>query len=132
MDLAAGLTAASQTLTILKQIKDLDASIDTAVFKAKLLEVQESAFEARAALLEAKETVLAKDEEIAELKRQLRTATSGDACQVCRVGSLLVTKIIPHPTFGEVGVQEKHLECDNPQCSHKEKQMHDPVGLLDK
>jgi hypothetical protein len=132
VDIAAGLAAASQTLTILKQIRELDASIDSAAFKAKLLEIQESAHDARVALLEAKEAVLAKNEEIAELKRQLRTATSGEGCPVCCIGTLDVTRITAHPKLGKVGIQEKHLVCGNPECSHTESRLHDPVGILDK
>lgn len=132
MDLTTGLAAASQSLQILKQIKELDASIDAAVFKAKLLELQESAYEARAALHDAKEAVLTKDAEIAELKRKLDAATSGEMCPVCRGGRLKTERVVPHPSFGRQGLQEKHLSCENPECRHSEKRMHDPTGILKK
>ena len=132
MDLTTGLAAASQSLTLLKQIKDLDASIDAAVFKTKLLELQESAYEARAALLDAKEAVLAKDAEIAELKRKLEAAKSGESCPVCGEGRLKTERVVPHPTFGDLGVQEKHLSCENPECKHSEQRMYDPMGLVKK
>lgn len=132
MDLMTGLTAASQTLAIIEQIRSLDAAVDTALFKKKLLELQENAFEARAALLDAKEASLEKDEIISELKIKLKAATSGDACPLCRTGSLMTTKVVPHRKFGDMGIQEKFLSYENPQCSHTEKRMYDPTGLLDK
>ena len=130
MDLATGLAAASQSLTILKQIKELDGAIEQAVVKEKLLELQESALDARAALLEAKTASLEKDERIAELEKRLKAITSGDACPVCRVGHLATIRVVSPPTFGKAGIQEKQLSCENENCSHTEKRLHDPTGIM--
>ncbi len=132
MDLVGALSAASQTLSIAKQLRELDGAIDQAGLRSQLLALQEAAFEARSGLLDAKEACLAKDEEIAKLKLKLKNASSGEACPICGVGSLKTKSVVKHPIMGDVGIQEKRLECDNLSCAHKEQRMHDPNGLLDK
>ncbi len=130
MDLVTGLSAASQTLTIIKQIKALDLAIDDAAFKEKILELQESAFEARSALLEAKENALAKDEVIAALRQKLNAATSGEACPLCEIGVLKTKSVTPHPDMPGIGVELKQMKCDSPNCGHTTSRIHDPNGML--
>jgi len=126
MDLEVDLTAASHTLALIKQIKDLDLALDQAAFKDKLLDLQEAAFESRAALLEAKEAILIRDEQIADLKANLKAATSGESCPICQIGNLKITASKPHPDFGRFGHQERTLTCDHDDCSHNEKRRFDP------
>ena len=132
MDIIAGLSAASQTLTIVKQLRELDGALNQVELKEKLLALQETAFDARAALLNAKETCLAKDEEISALKSQLKSATSGDTCPVCGEGRLKTERVSEHPIMGDAGIQQKHLKCDNSSCSHSELRTYDPAGILGK
>ncbi|WP_322894130.1 MULTISPECIES: hypothetical protein [unclassified Yoonia] len=132
MDLVSGLSAASQALAIIKQLRELDGASNQIELKEKLLTLQEAAFEARTALLDAKEACLTKDKEIADLKSKLKAATSGDVCPVCQEGNLKTERILPHPEMGGVGIQEKHLKCDNIDCAHAEKRTHDPSNILGK
>jgi hypothetical protein len=53
----------------------------------------------------------------------------GEKCPVCGTGTLNVLRVTKHPIFGKVGVQEKHLQCNNAECGHSEQWMHDPLGL---
>ena len=132
MDLITGLSAASQAVSLLKQLRDLDRALDEAAFKAKLIELQEMVLDARTSLLEAKEALLTKEERIRELERLVVELKSGETCPVCQNGTLKTRSVKAHPTFGEVGVQEKTLVCSNPECGHTEKRIHDPSGILGK
>lgn len=130
MDLASGLSAASQTITILKQLKELDASIDQALFKAKLLDAQEATHEARSALLDARQALLEKDETILELSTKLKAATSGESCPICSIGSLKTTQIVDNPAMPGIGVKLKRIACDNAQCSYTDERIFDPSNML--
>jgi hypothetical protein len=50
-----------------------------------------------------------------------------EPCAICGTGRLKVVKIGEHPVMGPVGLQEKTLTCDNSECRHTEKRMHDPM-----
>lgn len=130
MDLASGLSAASQTLAIVKQIKELDISLDQAIFKAKLLDLQETANEARGALLDAKQALIEKDELIFELNEKLKAATSGESCPICSIGSLETMQIIDNPEMPGIGVKLKRVTCDNAQCKYTDERIFDPSNML--
>ncbi|GHA61070.1 hypothetical protein GCM10008927_28130 [Amylibacter ulvae] len=132
MDIMTGLASASQALNLVKQLKELDIAIGQAEYKSQLLDLQEVIYETKSALLDAKQEILTRDEEISELRKKIKVITNGEACPVCNVGTLKVTKITPHPQFGELDIQQRHLECDQQSCAHKEQRMHDPNGLIDK
>jgi hypothetical protein len=55
-----------------------------------------------------------------------RVRVNLENCRLCELGKLKVIKIGPHPTFGPVGLQQHIMECDNPNCRHKETRMFDP------
>lgn len=130
MEVLTGLTAASQAIGIIKQLRDLDKALDEAIFKSKLLELQEAVFDAKSALLDAKQNILEKDERIAELEGSLKSAESGDKCPVCRNGTLQVKAVRPHPSMGDAGIQERDLQCSNAECQHSERRVFDPMGIL--
>ena len=134
MDLTTGLTAASQTLSILKQIKELDVSIDEAVFKQKLLELQEAAFESRSALLDVKEELLARDEEIAALKQEIKIAKDGEPCPKCRDGELVFTdkKPVTRARLDQFGVEKWKYSCSEAVCDFETFKIHDPTGMVSK
>jgi len=132
VDIISGLSAASQAIKIAKDLRSLDRSVDEADFKLKLAELTEALADTRIALSEAKEDIAEKDSEIRKLQSQLESVRAGEMCPVCGEGRLKTKQVVDHPTFGELGVQEKHLSCDNPNCQHSEKRTHDPVGFLHK
>jgi hypothetical protein len=57
---------------------------------------------------------------------------SDDPCPLCGTGTLRVTGVKPHHIFGDVGLQERTMKCDNATCNHKEIRMHDPSGRMAK
>ncbi|WP_296766233.1 hypothetical protein [Sediminimonas sp.] len=132
MDIASGLSAASTAINIAKDLRDIDRSVDEATFKLKIAELTKALADTEIALSEARTELSEKQVEINELEAALRALTSGENCPVCGEGHLKTERVVPHPRFGKQGIQEKHLSCQNPECAHSEKRMHDPAGLLDK
>jgi len=53
-------------------------------------------------------------------------------CPICGAGNLKVKTVRDHPTFGAMGIQERTMQCDDPNCGHTEQRMHDPLGLTKK
>ena len=131
MDIITGLNAASQALSIAKELRSIDRSVDEATFKLRLADLTEALAEAKISLSEAKLALSEKDEEIHKLRNELAVKSNGESCPVCGVGIMKTLSVSPHPTFGELGVQEKHLKCSSSSCSHEERRIHDPMGLLD-
>ncbi len=132
MDLMSGLTAISHALSIAKELREIDRGVDEAAYKLKIADLIETLADTKIALSEAKEAISEKDAEIAKLLRTIEDAKSGDICPVCQSGRLRTERVSPHPSFGEVGIQEKHLRCDNSSCGHAERRMHNPSGLRNK
>lgn len=132
MDIVGGLAAASQAISIARELREIDRSVDESVFKLKIADLQVALADAKVALSEAKLSLATKDEELAEISKKLSAATSGETCPVCNSAPLKTRKVVEHHQFGRLGVQEKHLECSSDTCNHSEKRMHDPVGLLNK
>lgn len=132
MDFTLALATVSSTLEIVKKVRDIEKDFDAAVLKSQMAEVYGNLADVKMALTDAKQEIYERDQKIRELEQKLVDATSGDLCPICKSGRLQVKAIDKHPHLGEVGIQEKTIGCDNPECSHTEKQMHDPAGFLDK
>lgn len=132
MDLVSGLSAASTALGIVKDLREIDRSVDEAGFKLKLAELTEALADARIALSDAKGEIAEKNSEIRLLKDALASAKLGETCPICNDGNLKVSSVTPHRQLGAVGVQERKLRCDNESCRHTEARLHDPNGMLKK
>ena len=130
MDLMTGISAATQAVQLVKELRSIDRSVDEATFKLKLADLTEALADTKIALSEARETISEKDSEIRSLKEKLSNATSGEGCPVCQTGRLKTVSVGKHPQMGDVGLQERQLSCDNPECNHREARMHDPNGIL--
>ncbi len=131
-EIVSGLNAANLAAQLIKDLKQIDRSIDEATFKLKLAELTEALADTKIALSEVREILATRDAEIRALREQLESAVSGDTCPVCRAGKMQTLRVKKHPTFGDLGVQEKTLRCDNAACGHDEERMHDPNGLIGK
>ena len=132
MDLMTGLSALSTATDLVKKLRDIERSSDEAAFKLAIAELQENLADAKISLSEARVMISEKTEEIKELQKKIRELEAGDICPVCRVGNLKTVMVTPHRQFGDLGVQEKHLECSNEDCPHEERRFHDPMGRLGK
>lgn len=130
MDILTGLSAASHALEIIKQVRDLDRASDDAVFKAKIIELQEALFDAKSALLDAKDNLLEKDLEIRELKAQIDIYKSGDICPQCGVGRLIVVSSRDSDNMPGLGIKEMSRKCSNEICDFTDSKIHDPSGLI--
>jgi len=69
---------------------------------------------------------------VAALEAGLKKAPAGEPCPLCETGQLKVTAVTPHHTFGDMGIQERTMKCDNTACGHTESRMHDPSGRMEK
>ncbi len=132
MDIISGIAAATQAMNLVKEIRSIDRSVDEATFKLKLAELTEALADTKIALSEAREEVAAKNSEIRSLNARIANLSSGESCPICQTGRLKTTSVRPHPVFYNVGVQERQMKCDNPDCAHQEARMHDPTGILEK
>ena len=128
MDLISGISAATQAVQLVKELRSIDRSVDEASFKLKLAELMEALANTKIALSEARELLSEKDAEIRELKLRLDVVNSGEACPICQMGRLKVTASRAHPVFGTFGHQERTLTCTNADCGHSEKRKYDPSG----
>ena len=71
MDLATGLAGLNAALTTLKGLRSLEKAYDQAALKAQIVDLMEHVSDAKMALLDAKEQIQARDDEIAALKAKL-------------------------------------------------------------
>jgi DNA repair exonuclease SbcCD ATPase subunit len=132
MDLISGIAAATQAVQLVKELKAIDRSVDEATFKNMLADLTLALADTKIALSEARVALADREAENADLKRQLSAARSGETCPVCLVGTLRVTAVRDHLNLGDVGVQERDLECSNEACRHRERRAHDPMGVMKK
>lgn len=76
MDIASGLTAATQALGIAKTLREVDKSYDAVLYKTKIVELMDALVDAKAALTEAKATIEERDKEIASLRASFEDSAS--------------------------------------------------------
>lgn len=127
MDISAALASLSQTLGLIKTLREIKHDYDIATLKSQMAEIYMALSDVRMALTDAREVVHQRDKRIKELQDQIVALTSGEACPLCNKGRLKVTAVKPHPTFEFAGVQEKFFKCS--ECAHTEKRLHDPSGI---
>lgn len=68
MDIAGGLTAASTAINIVKDLREIDRSVDEATFKLKIAELSSVLADTKISLSEARIEISEKDARIATLK----------------------------------------------------------------
>ncbi|WP_243612680.1 hypothetical protein [Shimia aestuarii] len=125
MDLGSGLSAASTAIGIVRELREIDRSVDEAAYKLKLAELTEALADAKLALTDAKVKV-------ADLEMALADATSGEICPKCKVGRLQLVSTRPKLQRGlnHFGVEVWDFQCDNSDCAFESSKLHDPHGVL--
>ncbi len=73
MSIAAGISSVNAALTTVKTMRAIEKAYDQAVLKSQLAELMGNLSEAKMALIDAKEEISARDEEIKDLKGKLKT-----------------------------------------------------------
>ncbi|MGQ0559350.1 MAG: hypothetical protein ACT4OE_07170 [Sphingosinicella sp.] len=68
MDLITGLAAATNGIAIAKALRQVDKNMDAATYKTQIAGLIETLTDARLALVEAKQTIAERDQEIKRLK----------------------------------------------------------------
>lgn len=68
MDIAAAIGAVSQGIGVAKALRTIDKAYDEATYRAQIADLMNALSDAKLALINAKETLSAKDEEIARLE----------------------------------------------------------------
>lgn len=130
MEISSAVTLLTQSIGIVKQLRDIDKSYDASLYKSQVAELYTNLADLKMALSDAREDLHEKDQEIVSLNKRIEELTSGEACPICGEGKMKTIQVSEHPMFGEVGVQEKQLQCE--KCAHTEKRMHDPSNMLKK
>jgi hypothetical protein len=130
MDIAAALTAVTASIGMVKALKDLERTYDTAELKAQMAEIYNSLADVKMALTDANTTIHERDQKIRELVQTIEDMQSGETCPICGTGRMKVTKVKPHPLLGVTGLQERTVVCQNADCKHIEKMTHDPAKRM--
>lgn len=68
MDIATGLTAATEAINIAKSLRNLEKSFDAVAHKARIVELMDALVDAKTALTEAKAIIDERDRQIASLR----------------------------------------------------------------
>ena len=134
MDILGGLTAAKLALDLVKDLKEIDKSVDEASFKLKLAELTSALADTKVALSDAKISLQEKNEEIEILRSSLDIAQNGDFCPKCRAFRLALSSSeeMLMGGLGRYGVEEWTFECENPECDFQTMKVQDPQGLVAK
>ena len=134
MDIVGGLTAANLALGLVKDLRDIDRSVDEAAFKLKVSELTFALADTQIALSDANLKLNETTQQIQTLKNDLETATSGDICPKCRSGRMQLIRTNSHRmgSLGQFGVEDWHLACDEAECGFEQTKMHDPHGVIPK
>ncbi|MBB5046150.1 chromosome segregation ATPase [Rhodopseudomonas rhenobacensis] len=126
VDFTVALASASQALTIVKQLREIDKGVSEGELKASMADLYGKVAELRMALTDAREEIHEKDRQIKSLRDQIAAHTSGEACPICREGKMEVISSKKDPVFGVMGVQLQTLKCG--KCGHSEEHQYDPMG----
>ncbi|MCX7286021.1 MAG: hypothetical protein NTW20_00250 [Rhodobacterales bacterium] len=133
-EIVSGLAAANQAAQLLKELREIDRSVDEAAFKLKIAEITEALADAKIALSQARVDLSEKDNEISRLMSELEISRSGELCPKCRTGRMTLTKSsrMAMGGLGAYGVEERYYVCRNEDCDYETKLVHDPQGLVPK
>ena len=109
MDLLTGLTAANQAIGIVKDLREIDQSVDEASYKLKLAELSSALADAKLALADAKV-------EMATLAAKIDTFRDCEICPKCRVGRLNIDNVEPAITSC---FEFHNCSCRNNDCDYQ-------------
>lgn len=68
MDIIAGIAAATQGLSILKTVREIDKNFDAATYRSRLADATDALSNAKLALIDAREELAKRDKEIERLQ----------------------------------------------------------------
>ena len=134
MNLMEGLTAANIAIGIVKDLRDIDRSLDDAEFKLKLAELTSALADAKVALADANLALNDSEKKILQLTEALDIAQNGDNCPKCLVGRLRLQSTEGYAMMGlhTFGVERWKYLCSNEDCGFEQKRLHDPHKVLPK
>ena len=134
MNLMESITSLGLAIGLVKDLRDIDRSIDESVFRLKIADINEALADAKIALSNANLELNERTLELAQLKEALAIATSGEICPKCRAGRLQLINTISHRmgSLGHFGVEDWQFACDDVECGFEQTKMHDPHGVIPK
>ena len=134
MDIVGGLSAASLALGLVKDLRDIDRSVDEATFKLKISELTFALADTQIALSDAKLKLNETTQQIQTLKSDVETAISGEICPKCHKGRMKLTNTEMYHMrgLGDFGVEWWTLECTGEACGFIQTKVHDPHGVIPK
>lgn len=133
-EIVTGLAAANQATQLLKELREIDKSVDEADFRLKIAELMGALADTKVALSEANLNLNEKDLIIQNLTEQLDAAMTGDICLKCKSGrlKLIKTRKMSNGGLGRYGVEEHVFRCEEVTCDFETTRVHDPQGLVPK
>ncbi len=132
MDLMQGLSAANMALGFIKDLREIDRSVDEAGFKLKIAEIASALADAKIALSDANLHLNEKEQVIRDLRRELDELKNGDFCPKCHIGRMKLDHTKAHSMHGlsHFGVEDWSFICNNQDCGFKNERIHDPHGVI--
>ncbi|WP_187430277.1 hypothetical protein ROLI_007780 [Roseobacter fucihabitans] len=116
MNVVEGLTAASLALGLVKDLRDIDRSVDEAEYKLKIAEIIKALADAKIALSDAKM-------KISNLENTLAGKSHGDICPICKSGRLLVLNVERHEIYP--GIEFHISKCSDETCMYSNERTFD-------
>ena len=131
-EIVTGLAAANQAVGLVKELQEIDRSVDEAGFKLKLADLTQLLADAKIALSEANLALNEKDTKIKQLQEDLETAQLGNVCPKCKIGRRRLETIEPQHMYGlnHFGVELWEMACGQEGCGFQHTDVHDPQGVV--
>ncbi len=132
MELMQGLSAVSMALGLVKDLREIDRSVDEAGFKLKIAEITSALADAKIALSDANLHLNEKEQIIRDIRSELDAIKNGDFCPKCRIGRMQLERTKGHSMHGlhNFGVEDWNFICSDKKCGFEQMRIHDPHGAL--
>ena len=119
MDIPTAVSVVSQSIGIVKQLRDLDRDFDKAAAKAQMAELYSNLADVKMALTDARHELQSKSAHIRELEKQIEDLGAGERCPVCTTGRIKVVSTRAHPHFGTFGHELHKVQCQTEGCGYQ-------------
>ncbi len=133
-EIVTGISAAKQAAELVKELRDIDRSVDEATFKLKLAELTEALADTKIALSEAKIRIDELEKANSDYEAKLANSIPIGICPKCEKGKVRFEskKAVTTGRLDVYGVEKWTMACDLEGCDYSEAKIHDPAGVVPK
>lgn len=110
------LTSIATALTLASRLREISKNIEDAEFKNLLADLSLELADAKLKISDLINENIVLKEKVAVI-----TSATGEMCPACNNRTFKLISTQPHPTFGDLGHQERTYECST--CGFKEPKM---------